>query len=460
MKGYLTINQIEYVLYHLGFLIDLDDTLRDQFVFLKDTEERAGYSGKIIFPLSNREFNKKSVKWIDNIPVLFPLGDATRFFTIENTNMVFSDDILKSAFYLLSGYQELQCMAQDKFGRFPYAESIQYQLNIVDKPVVNYYFSEIIKGIKTYCEIHKIPFRKKKSYFPFGLILSHDIDKIEKYKWGYIGYKIKELSGLVKREKGWCQTFRLLIRSLIGSVGLLKNNNPYWSFDYIMELNDKFNFKSTYFFLPRGKKYTDADYDLAHKKMLDIYKKIVERGDEIGIHGTFASVHSADISARNKSQLEYVIGRKVDGIRQHRLGYKFPVTTEIHQQIHYKYDMTLGFAEHIGFRNSYCLPFKLYNFEEDTMFTQWQIPLLVMDVTLFAYQKLSFSDADKAVEKLMEEVQKFEGLFTLLWHNTSLDKDEIKGIGNYYTELLTKIAGEEAVSYTGNEAIQWLEDMK
>jgi len=454
MKTYLNQKQVDYILYHLEILIELNDRIRSEIVFLRSPYDLGDYKNKIIFFLSDQNLSLDRIKWIDNVPVLFPLGDSTNYCHIEDGNVIFSDDLLKSAFYLLSGYQEHQSKEKDKYGRYPYSSSIQERLNIVGKPVVNYYFREIINGINVYCNSHNIPFTEKRAFVPFGFLLTHDIDRIDKYKWSYIGYKIKELIGLVTRQKSWFRTLFLFLRALAGSVKLLKNNNPYWSFEYIINLNKKFGFHSTYFFLSRNQKYVDADFDLDDKRLLKLYNKLLERGDEIGVHGTVASSYSEDKAVEDKNIMEEILGKKVNGIRQHRLCYESPVTSVIQDKLGYIYDTTLGFAERIGFRNSYCLPFKLYNFEKEEMFNQWHIPLNVMDITLFAYQNYNIFAAEKAIKAIVEEVRKFNGVFTLLWHNLFLDEDEFKGIRDFYYRVLEYLANQNCISLTGSAAIK------
>jgi len=64
MKGFLNLAQIEYVLYHLGQHIDLNINLKDSIVFLESEENIAAHRNKIIFLLSEKEFNLNEVKLI------------------------------------------------------------------------------------------------------------------------------------------------------------------------------------------------------------------------------------------------------------------------------------------------------------------------------------------------------------------------------------------------------------
>ena len=90
------------------------------------------------------------------------------------------------------------------------------------------------------------------------------------------------------------------------------------------------------------------------------------------------------------------------------------------------------------------------------MYGTWQIPLTVMDITLFAYQKYNTFEAGKAVRSFIQEIKKFNGLFTLLWHNTFLDEDEFTGIQDFYYHLLNYLAAQQCISFTASNAIDRL----
>ncbi len=446
MKGYLNHNQIEYLFFHMDYAFHLHNEIKKRFVFIKDFSEVEEYSDRIVFYLSSKDFNPEKIKWIDNIPVLFPSSETGELFYFKNNNLIFSDDILKSAFYLLSGYQEYVSKERDHLGRFPFNESIQKKLNITNIPVVNYYFNYITKGIKLFCERINIEFTEKKLFKTFGFILSHDIDLVDKYNWYYNGYKIKELLGIVKTNLSKQKIIVLLIKGLLGNLKLLRNNNPYWNFSFLQETENKYGFKASYFFLPRGIKHADAYYDLEEERLINLYSELIANGHEIGLHGTVGSSASLEKMRNDYNRISGVVPQKILGVRQHRLNYIHPHTLIYQSETGLSYDNTLGFAAHEGFRNSYCLPFKLYNFEKDRIIDIWEIPLNVMDITLFAYQRYQYDDAIKSIRKLISEIKKMHGIFTLLWHNGFFDEILYPGITGFYLRLLEIIKKEGPVN--------------
>ena len=131
----------------------------------------------------------------------------------------------------------------------------------------------------------------------------------------------------------------------------------------------------------------------------------------------------------------------------------------IHEKAGISYDSTLGFPEHEGFRNSYCFPFKLFDFQSDRMIDVWELPLNVMDVTLFHYRKLTKDEAYKSVEVILDEINRFNGLFTLLWHNDFFDEDRYPGISEFYANLLRMIKTYHPLSLSGKEISNRMKDL-
>jgi hypothetical protein len=85
------------------------------------------------------------------------------------------------------------------------------------------------------------------------------------------------------------------------------------------------------------------------------------------------------------------------------------------------------------------------------MIDMWEVPLMVMDGTLFSYQRYSIEKAFSACESLLEEVQKFGGVFTVLWHNSFFDEDTYPGITKFYETLLQRISEKQPENILGLE---------
>lgn len=455
MIGHLNKNQIDYTIFHLALSLKLDESIKSYFYFNTLPNSTNNQIKKIIFDLSSEEFDLQNVKWIDNIPILFSLSEKDKFYSIEQNNLIFHHDLLKSAFYLLSGHQELSPEYTDKFNRFPYELSVQKKLGITKIPIVNYYFDIIWQGIKEFCEINSIELNISETKPSFKFFLTHDIDIVDTYNIYDLIYYMKVFLGFTKSRLSLKLKFKKVFEYLYNF--LFTRKNPNWDFNFLRKIEKDKNFKSVFYFLPKGLKHQDAYYSFNEPRLIKLFNSLIKDGCEIGIHGSVRSAFNLKILKSNISALEDYSVQKVVGIRQHRLLFDMNITPKLHEATNLLYDTTLGFAEHEGFRNSYCHPFKLYNFSEDKPYSTWEVPLNVMDATLFKYRELNLDQAMDSVKEIITEVKKFNGIFTLLWHNGYFDDILHPGIKKFYLNLLGYINNIKGKSCIGREIIQDLE---
>ncbi|MEA1896641.1 MAG: polysaccharide deacetylase family protein [Bacteroidota bacterium] len=438
-------------------IVDLNSEIKERIVFIKNESEIKDHTNRILFILSDQGINYEKIKTINEIPVLFPISESQKFYELNNTNLIFSDDLLKSAFFLLSGYQEYKSLFRDPLNRYPYEKSIQAKLNITHKPVVNYYFEIIYNGIHEFCLVNSIRFGKKENIFSnFGFLLSHDIDRVDYYDIYFLGYKVKELLGLVKREYPWFVSFKLLCKGIRQFIKLRNKENPYWDFDFHLNLEKNNGIKSTFFFLQKDQKHVDSYYSFDEPRIIKLINNLEHNGCEVGLHGAVRTTTSKELMDKHYRKLSQISKAKICGIRQHRLNFEMPTTSLIQKEVGLKYDSSLGFAAHEGFRNSYCLPFKLFDFENDGIINHWEFPLLVMDVTLFEYRKLNFQEARLEIINLLSEVKKFHGIFSLLWHNGYFDENRHPGITEFYLNIIKEITSQNPQSVLGIELLDRL----
>ncbi|MCK5028596.1 MAG: polysaccharide deacetylase family protein [Bacteroidales bacterium] len=452
MEGFLSKNQIDYVFFHLNLTMELDDSLKSYFYFNKK-ESLDNLANKIIFNLSPSRIDNNSINIVNEIPVLFPISETKKYYSIEGDNLVFHHDILKSCFYLLSGYQEYNSSDKDSFGRLPYENSIQKRLGITLIPVVNYYFNIIAEGITSFLSQKGIEVKRKNLFRNFGFFLTHDIDNVDYYTFNRFLYKIKELTGFTKSYYSFKVNINHLTKTFLELLKFSKKQNPAWNFSYLRNLEKQNDFRSAFYFLEKDSKNNDSKYSFSEARIKELFRYLRKENCEIGLHGTVGSFFNEKKLNQTLINLNKNTPEKATGIRQHRLLYKLPQTALIHEKVGLKYDTTLCFAEHEGFRNSFCFPFKLYDFENDRMIDLWEIPLNVMDVTLFHYRKFTTQDAMPAIVKIINEIKKFNGVFTLLWHNDFFDEDRYPGVTDFYKTLLKIIKNEDPENVLGIEII-------
>lgn len=449
----LSKNKTDYLFDHLRQHWVPDKRVMDAFAIFQPGEPvPEGIQGKIVFQLSDREEPQPvNVDFEgEGIPVLFPLSHDAAIFRLDAAgNLWFTHDYLSSAFYLLSGIQELSGGKRDVHGRFGFAGSIQARYGFISKPVVNYYFEFLLKGFETFASFHHFDIERRRLFENFGFLLSHDVDRVAYHHPRLIIYKILQILGL----KPSTESKRIVLKQFFSGLRYQLNpgrgSDPWWNFDWMIDLEKRLGIRSTFFFLHKEDGRKNAWYAFESPKIKCLISELKQNNFEVGIHGTFKSVSDLQSLKNQQTALAKVYGKIPIGIRQHYLLFKHPTTFQLQEAAGLVYDSSLSFHDHDGYRNGYCYPFHPYDFEKDSAMKIWEIPLVMMEVSALQYRQLSYNELSKSVEGYIQEAQKFGGLFTLLWHNCRLNDDEYVGISKFYEDLLKCIVKLNPTALTG-----------
>lgn len=355
------------------------------------------------------------------IPFLFEKDASRDIISLNNGKAIVNYDIVASAFYFLSGWNEYTSSSKDEFGRFKYEGSLVQKLNISGIPVVNYYFDILSEAIKA---ITKKDVKKKLwGNSNFAVSLTHDIDTC---KSCWLEGSFSEL-----KKKRILSIPKILLNKFF------KKDN-WFNFDEIIEIEKSFEASSSFYFLPQKGKvgnWKNADYNILGKDIQKIITSLKESDFEVGVHGSFGTHDNND---KFKADIDRVNSKPIIGNRFHFLMFDTDKSVNVLEDCNIKYDTTLGFAEQIGFRRATCYPFYLWNFNKNKISSVIEIPLHVMDGTL-ANKKYMGANAEESllkVTELIEEVEKFNGVFTLLWHNTYFSDYKYTGWKEVYCKIL------------------------
>lgn len=192
-----------------------------------------------------------------------------------------------------------------------------------------------------------------------------------------------------------------------------REHSPYWNFREIMNLEEKFGAKSSFYFLATGKDIKKFRYHIEDLK--NELRYIAEKGWEIGLHGGCYTYNDLEQIKMERDRLEKVLGKEVIGYRNHYLRFKIPDTWVLLAEAGFKYDTTFGYNDMVGFRNGMCHPFRPFNLNSNKEIPILEIALNIMDGALF--KVYSFQEAWEVVKKLVETVENYSGVLTILWHN-------------------------------------------
>jgi len=367
------------------------------------------------------------------LPFLFDDDDSKPIIENNEAGIRINYDIVASACFFLTGMDELINIENHNNGRYPFPESIIKRLGITEVPVVNHYFDIFRSALSMEGDCKRRDLWKGKT---FAAAITHDIDKCNS---AWIEGSMSEL-----RKGRLFSIPGLLLRKLAG-------RDAWFNLDEISKTDLRYAESSSFYFLPRKGKsggVKNADYNIKSAKLNKTLSELASAGHETGLHGSYGS-HSD--RSRLKEEISLVAGGNVSGNRFHFLMFDQRVTPAILQECGIKYDTTLGFSEMPGFRRGTCYPFLLYDNENERISDVLEIPLIVMDATLGfrKYLGLDPDEAFKRIRPIIDEIIRFNGVFTLLWHNTYFSRFKYEGWKDIYIKILEYCRGKNGYLTSG-----------
>jgi len=390
-------------------------------------------------PLPLREFQ--------GVPVLYWGNNTPREqFTENKETSVIPADIIASSFFMLSRYEEVVINEKDRFGRFPAQASISYKAGILQRPVVNEYIDLLWNAISAVQKsiVREHPWKEK----GFAFCLTHDIDRVKLYD------SPKHILGILWRagiKRGNVRSGLQAIRDAFGTWLKLRAD-PYDTFDQLIALEAEFDVKATYFFMAGGDTAYDKRYHI--EQLSEILQRLIAAGHEVGLHASFNSYHDPASLKTEKKRLEDVLSQPTFGSRQHYLRWETPATWIALAKAGVDYDATLGYAQYEGFRAGTCYPFHPYDILHDKEMPLWEVPLIVMDSTLLEYRGLQSEVAKEAIMEMVAQVKRYRGVFTLLWHNSSLYDLVHPGVSAVFRDIIKEICAEDPLRRTISETVK------
>jgi len=304
---------------------------------------------------------------------------------------------------LFTRKEEYDGCSRDRHDRFPYYRSRHRDISVPRA-------SQMLIENGYYCEYPEAQ--------PFAICLTHDIDTV----YRPIHSKSLEILNALKN--------RDLARAGQIVPQLRSKKCPEWNFDEITDLEESYGACSSFYFLAledgdRGYAYAIEDLEQEMGILLD-------EGWEIGLHGGCEAYRDLERLQREKQRLEKTLNQTVNGYRNHFLKFRVPDTWELLERAGFHYDTTLGYPDCTGFRNGMCHPFRPFNINTNQEMEILEIPLAIMDQTLLSYMQLNMEQAWAQTERLIDAVERHNGVITILWHNTYMTGASLR----FYRKIL------------------------
>ena len=258
---------------------------------------------------------------------------------------------------------------------------------------------------------------------PLAVCLTHDVDNIERPMEHILRIRDRfDKADFQKALKG-----RLSLYDNIELIGKKEAAQGYRSSFYLLS----------------------ANYPL--EKVRPAARKLNARGWEFGLHGDFGTHDSEPEMKKAVTKLREGIGIRPRGLREHYLRFDFAESWRVMEGAGFDYDSTVGNNDRLGFKLGLAAPFHPPD-ESWRPMRLLELPLSLMDTTLWGYLKKGEEEGFADVMRSMAMVEEVEGLFTLLWHQEAV---RMKG-GRIYWRILEELGRrKELFVGTGLEVARW-----
>ncbi len=205
--------------------------------------------------------------------------------------------------------------------------------------------------------------------------------------------------------------------------------NLYYNIPDYLELEEKFNARSTFFFRTIYENGCCEDYE-------NEIMTLIKGGWEVGLHLDPSSINDATKIYEEKRRLENISRNIINANRCHHLAFNKQLPNKL-QQLGFVYDSSLRKSkdridkEEMGHR--------IFN-------TLIEFPVTIMDAYLFTYMKIAEEQILEIFEKTLNcsrELAGHFGIITVIWHDNVL---KMKG-GRMYEKILEYLATQQDVKF-------------
>ncbi len=358
-----------------------------------------------------------------NIPIIF--GDEE--LTVEKGRIICGIDIFASSFFMLTRWEEYANKSRDTHSRFPASASLAYKKGFLHRAIVNEYI-EMLWNMLSYLKYSGE--RKKRTLRTF---VTHDVDGPFLYATKDLFVALKQMGGDLLKRKNPRLAFNNF-NSWSKAVNSQAKQDPFNTFDYIMDVSEEAGLKSTFLFITDcSRPAHDGDGYFGHKFLRRLLVDIHRRGHNIGLHLSYGSFNDPAQTKKEFDILktvcaeEYIEQNCWIG-RQHFLRWETPTTFNNLELAHLDYDSTLSYADAAGFRCGVCYEYPVFNILTRRRLNLRERPLLVMECTVIDERYMDLGTGEKAfwmIKSVKDTCRKFNGDFVVLWHNTRfIDQQE------------------------------------
>jgi peptidoglycan/xylan/chitin deacetylase (PgdA/CDA1 family) len=364
------------------------------------------------------------------IPVIYgePVKDGSWFQMEDERTARLGVDVLGSAFFMLTRYEELVVTDLDEHGRFPGCASSASKAGFLERPIIDEYVELLWAAMKKLW-----PGIERRKWI-FRICPTHDVDNpFAHQQLGRLGSLRASVGDLVKRRDPVNALRRAA--SVVAPGPIQDTLDPNNTFEWIMNVNERYGLRSAFYFLAGGMPPYGPAYSLDKPRMRSLVKKIDSRGHEIGLHGSYDAMDDMACLTEEHQKLVSVLQEenihlKELGGRQHYLRWSAASTWRVWATAGLDYDSSLGYADLPGFRSGTAREYPVFDLLKSERLHLRERPLIFMECSLISDKYCGLKDeaALSKIRYLVEATRRVNGTFTFLWHNSFLQRASLRRI--------------------------------
>ncbi|MHA7865284.1 polysaccharide deacetylase family protein [Flagellimonas marinaquae] len=350
-------------------------------------------SNDLLFEQGINDLEIKVSDW-DGIPCFFASG--------EKSTIPF--DIFSASFFLLSRYEEYLPHVKDSVGRFPVKESIAYQHNFLELPVVDLWAYRLLEALQ-----ERFPdLETKEKSYNFTSIINVTASH------AYAMRGISRTLGGFLLDLGNFRFWEIWNRL---SVLLRIKKDPYDNFFDLVEIHKKFPIKSMFFFQFAKHSAHDKNVSTNNNRFRYLIKSIADYSI-VSLSTSFVSTSDKNVLREEKKQLGNLINRPITYARLRYNKVNVPITYRNLVETEFTDDFSMGYTHEIGFRAGTCTPFYFYDIN-----TEVRQPIKIHPFAMHDYALVKYKTKDEVFEKMdrvYRLVKQVKGDFVFVFSNELL----------------------------------------
>ena len=287
---------------------------------------------------------------------------------------------------------------------------------------------------------------------PFALFLSHDVDQIHDREL----FRLLADANHIRRRLTSSEPGSMGLAGLRMARSIFQPKPAQKDFETLLAIEGRHGFRSTFFLL--HDKYwarQGGRYSLQCCEIQNIGRMILDAGSELGVHGGYYHFNNSALYHESLEAVGSAFGVRPCGIRNHLLRFSYPETWRAQAAAEFAYDATYGLPGELGPRGGWPFPFQTCAANTGEFLNLIELPMTVMDATLFRHLRLGGEAALEKAWQAVAGVIGVGGLVSLLWHNNYFNEPEYWDWQMVYEELLNRLAPLKPWCATGAEINAW-----